>query len=104
MIAAGVLTVMGGLAIFVQSQQDKYAVMVPGGIAFSDFKGYEDWQPAGASFTDATSVIRLMVANPVMIGHTKKVFPEMGSPSRKALRLRRLSCLISVTQTASRQC
>jgi hypothetical protein len=26
------------------SAQDKYAVKVPGGLAFAEFKGYEDWQ------------------------------------------------------------
>jgi hypothetical protein len=27
--------------------QDKYSVKVPGGLAFSDFRGYEDWQTVG---------------------------------------------------------
>ena len=27
-----------------QSKQDKYTLKIPGGLAFSDFKGYEDWQ------------------------------------------------------------
>ena len=29
-----------GVAI---SAQDKYTVKVPGGLAFSEFRGYEDW-------------------------------------------------------------
>jgi hypothetical protein len=91
MITAGVLAVMGGWAISAQNSQDKYTVKVPGGIAFSDFKGYEDWQPVGPSLTDATNVIRLMVANPAMIDAYKKGVPGNGSPSRKAPRLRRLS-------------
>ena len=28
---------------------DKYAVKVPGGLAFSEFKGYESWQVVSAS-------------------------------------------------------
>ena len=40
-IATVVLAALGGLAI---SAQDKYALISPSGIAFSDFKGYEDWQ------------------------------------------------------------
>ncbi|HEY6340041.1 MAG TPA: hypothetical protein VIY49_01000 [Bryobacteraceae bacterium] len=39
----GVLAVMGGWAIDAQDKQDKYTVKVPGGLAFSEFKGYEDW-------------------------------------------------------------
>jgi hypothetical protein len=40
-IITGALTVLGGVAI---SAQDKYTVKVPGGLAFSEFRGYEAWQ------------------------------------------------------------
>src|ERR1700678_2803944 len=58
--------------------QDRYTVKVPNGLAFSYFKGYEDWQPVGPSLTDATNVIRLIVANPVMIDAYKKGFSGQG--------------------------
>jgi hypothetical protein len=32
---------VGGMAVYAQ---DKYALKSPDGIAFSDFKGYEDWR------------------------------------------------------------
>jgi len=77
---AGVLAAMGGWAI---AAQDKYALKVPDGLAFSEFRGYEDWQSVGPSQTDAQNVMRLILANPVMIGAYKegvpgngKVFPE----------------------------
>ena len=35
--------------------EDKYAVQVPGGLAFSEFKGYEDWQSVSVSQTEAPS-------------------------------------------------
>ena len=38
-----VLAALGGAAI---SAQDKYTVKVPGGLAFSEFRGYEGWQTA----------------------------------------------------------
>ena len=38
--AVVVLAVLGSRAI---SLQDKYTVQVPGGLAFSEFRGYEDW-------------------------------------------------------------
>lgn len=77
MIAALVLAVAGGTYA---QEQDKYNVKVPGGLGFSDFKGYEDWQPVGPSLTDATNVIRLIVANPVMISAYKNGVPENGKP------------------------
>ena len=39
-IATAMLAVSGGVAVYAQ---DKYALKSPSGIAFSDFKGYEDW-------------------------------------------------------------
>ena len=60
----GALAAMGGWAI---AAQDKYTVKVPNGLAFSEFKGYEDWQAVGPSQTDAQNVMRLILANPVMI-------------------------------------
>ena len=41
-----VLAVLGGAAI---AAQDKYTVKVPGGLAFSEFRGYEGWQAVGVS-------------------------------------------------------
>ena len=38
-IAAAVLAVLGNTAV---DAQDKYSLESPSGIAFSDFKGYED--------------------------------------------------------------
>jgi len=79
MIAAitGVLAAMGGWAI---AAQDKYTVKVPNGLAFSEFRGYEDWQAVGPSQTDAQNVMRLILANPVMIGAYKEGVPGNGKP------------------------
>ena len=35
------LAAVGGFAL---AAQDKYTVQVPDGLAFSEFRGYEDWQ------------------------------------------------------------
>ena len=71
------LSVLVALAM---AAQDRYTVKVPNGLAFSEFKGYEDWQAVGASLTDSTNVIRLIVANPVMIDAYKKGVPGNGKP------------------------
>ena len=44
------LAVLGGRAIYAQ---DKYTVQVPGGLAFSEFRGYEDWRVVAVSQTEA---------------------------------------------------
>ena len=69
------LTVLGGLAI---SAQDKYAVKVPGGLAFSDFKGYEGWQAIGISRNDR--VMAVILGNPVMIEAYEAGIPGNGKP------------------------
>jgi hypothetical protein len=40
-IVAVLLAVLGSIAL---AQQDKYTLQVPGGLAFSEFRGYEGWQ------------------------------------------------------------
>jgi hypothetical protein len=61
-IIAVVVAVFGGRAI---SAQDKYTVQVPNGLAFSEFRGYEDWQVVAVS--QSGDLIEVIVANPVMI-------------------------------------
>jgi hypothetical protein len=58
--------------------QDKYALKSPGGIAFSDFKGYEDWAVVSSARTD--EVLKVIVANPAMIDAYKAGVPGNGKP------------------------
>jgi hypothetical protein len=74
------LAVVGLRASSAQDNQNKYTLSIPGGIAFSDFKGYEDWQAVSPTLTDAQNVIRLIVANPVMINAYKQGVPANGNP------------------------
>ena len=55
------------LVALVMAAQDRYTVKVPNGLAFSEFRGYEDWQVVGPSQTDAQNVMRVILANPVMM-------------------------------------
>jgi hypothetical protein len=58
--------------------QDKYTVTVPGGLAFSEFRGYEDWQSVSVSKTDHAFAI--ILANPVMIEAYRSGIPSNGKP------------------------
>jgi hypothetical protein len=68
------------LAALAMAAQDRYTVKVPGGLAFSEFRGYEDWQIVGPSQTDATNVIRVILANPVMMKAYREGVPANGKP------------------------
>jgi hypothetical protein len=57
-ITAVMPAVLGGKAI---SAQDKYTVQVPNGLAFSEFRGYEDWQTVAVSQTE--DMIEVAAAN-----------------------------------------
>ena len=46
------LAVLGGAAV---SAQDKYSLKVPGGLAFSEFRGYEDWAVIAIDHTEERS-------------------------------------------------
>jgi hypothetical protein len=69
------LAVLGGLIV---SAQDKYALTVPGGLAFSEFQGYEAWQTISISRTER--VVAVIVGNPVMIDAYQAGFPGNGKP------------------------
>jgi hypothetical protein len=58
--------------------QDKYSLKSPGGIALSDFRGYEDWAMVSSARTD--EILKVIVANPAMISAYKAGIPGNGQP------------------------
>jgi len=79
-LIVGIVLLSGLVGIGLAAQQNKDTVKVPGGLALSEFKGYEDWQAVGPSLTDAQKVIRLILANPVMIKAYREGVPGNGKP------------------------
>jgi hypothetical protein len=69
------LAALGGMAL---AQQDKYSVSVPGGLAFSEFRGYEAWQLV--SISQNGPLIAAILANPVMIDAYAAGIPGNGRP------------------------
>src|SRR5208283_5257922 len=61
-IMLALLSVLGSMAI---PAQDKYTAQVPNGLAFSDFRGYEDW--AVVAVSQPKDLLVVILANPVMI-------------------------------------
>src|SRR5262245_51450479 len=74
-IATGVLAVLGAKAI---SAQDKYTLQVPGGLAFSEFRGYESWETVAISRSE--NLVAVILANPVMIDAYRAGIPGNGKP------------------------
>jgi cytochrome P460 len=72
-ITTAMAAILGGAAVYAQ---DKYALQSPAGIAFSDFKGYEDWAVVSSARTD--EVLKVIVANPSMIEAFKAGTPGNG--------------------------
>jgi hypothetical protein len=72
---ASVAVLVAGAAI---SAQDKYTLQLPNGLAFSEFRGYENWQVVSVSQT--AELLKVEVANPTMIDAYRTGIPGNGKP------------------------
>jgi len=84
-LATAALAVVGSTAVYAQ---DKYSLKSPSGIAFSDFKGYEDWSVVSSARTD--EVLKVIVANPIMIKAYKAGIPGNGKPFPEGSKIAKL--------------
>src|SRR5437763_9436976 len=84
-IAAAVPVLLGNTAV---EAQDKYSLKSPSGIAFSDFRGYEDWAVVSSARTD--EVLKVIVANPAMIAAYKAGVPGNGQPFPEGSKIAKL--------------
>jgi hypothetical protein len=74
-----ILTALAGaLAGSAVSAQDKYSQKVPGGLAFSEFRGYEGWHVV--SISQDGPLMAAILANPVMIKAYQAGVPGNGKP------------------------
>jgi hypothetical protein len=71
------IAVLGSGAVF-SAGQDKYSVQVPGGLSFSEFKGYESWQVIAVSHSG--EMLAAILGNPAMIEAYKAGIPGNGKP------------------------
>jgi len=83
--AIALLAVLGATALYAQ---DKYSLKSPSGIAFSDFRGYEDWSVVSSARTD--EILKVIVANPKMIKAFKAGVPVNGQPFPEGSRIVKL--------------
>jgi hypothetical protein len=74
-ITAALAVAAAGAAV---SAQDKYTLKVPNGLAFSEFKGYEDWSAIAVSQNNG--LLAVILGNPAMIEAFKAGIPGNGKP------------------------
>jgi hypothetical protein len=75
LIGAVSFAVLAGLGL---ATQDKYTVKVPGGLAFSEFRGYEAWQAIAVSRNE--KVVAVILGNATMINAYQAGIPGNGKP------------------------
>lgn len=68
--------------------QDKYTVKVPGGLAFSEFKGYESWQVVSVSHNP--KAVAVILGNPAMIQAYQAGIPANGKPVPDGARMAKI--------------
>jgi len=83
--AAALLTALCGIAI---AAQDKYTVKVPGGLAFSEFRGFESWQTVAVSHSGAE--IEVILGDPAMIAAYAAGIPGNGKPFPEGVRMAKI--------------
>jgi hypothetical protein len=71
-----IITVLLAVFSMALAAQDKYTLKVPNGLAFSEFRGYENWQDVAVSQTE--NGIKVIVANHAMIDAYRDGIPGNG--------------------------
>lgn len=75
---AAVTALVGSLGSSPLTAQDKYAVKVPGGLGFAEFRGYESWQLI--SLSEGNNLVAVILGNSVTVDAYAKGIPGNGQP------------------------
>jgi Cytochrome P460 len=97
-IIPGMLAASAGAAI---SAQDRYSLSVPGGLAFSEFKGYEGWQVINLSHSE--KLLAVILGNPAMIDAYKAGIPANGKPVPDGAKMAKIHYVPKVREEISGQ-
>ena len=85
--AAATLATLAAVAGHAEDEA-KYSVSVPGGLSFSEFKGYESWETIAISRGDR--LMAVILGNPVMIEAYKAGVPVNGQPFPDGARMAKI--------------
>ena len=78
--------------------QDKYTLHVPNGLAFAEFKGYEDWPVIAISQNGG--LIAVILGNPVMLDAYKAGVPGNGQPFPDGAKMAKIHWNPTTNETA----
>src|SRR5271165_7012115 len=92
------LSVLVALAM---AAQDKYTVKVPGGLSFSEFRGYEAWQVV--SISEDHGLISMILGNPAMIKAYLAGAPGNGRPFPDGAKMAKIHWNAKKNETAPGQ-
>ena len=98
-VATAVLTALSvvGPRAF-SAAQDKYALKVPGGLAFAEFKGYESWQLV--SISQNGKLMAAILGNPTIIEAFRAGIPGNGKPFPAGSRMAKIHWTPKVNENA----
>jgi hypothetical protein len=77
--------------------QDRFTLQVPGGLAFSDFRGYEDWQTIAVSHNG--DKLATILGNPAMIEAYKAGIPGNGKPFPDGAKMAKIHWTVEKDET-----
>ena len=84
-VIVALLAALCGIGI---AAEDKYALRVPGGLAFSEFRGYEDWRTVAVSHNG--NKLAAILGNPEMVEAFKSGIPGNGRPFPDGARMAKI--------------
>jgi hypothetical protein len=85
---AVIVAVSAAAVAFSMSGQDKYTLKVPNGLAFAEFKGYEDWPVVAIS--ENGGLISVILGNRAMIDAFRAGAPGNGKPFPDGARMAKI--------------
>lgn len=85
LIVAASLAVCGGITL---AQPDRYAVQVPDGLSFSEFKGYDAWETVAVSQTEGS--VKTILGNPTVIAAYKDGIPDNGNAFPEGVKIAKI--------------
>lgn len=95
-IAAGILASLASVGAAIATH-DKYSVKVPGGLGFSEFRGYESWSVV--SLSDNNGKFAIILGNPTLISAYQSGIPANGKPFPDGAKIAKLHYVPETKQT-----
>ena len=97
-VAVALVVLATGAAI---SAQDRYTLKVPNGLAFSEFRGYEDWHVIAISHNG--EMLAVILGNSAMIDAYKAGIPGNGKPFPDGAKMAKIHWMAKKNESAPGQ-